>query len=246
MEGHRAHHLAAECGAGHPDDRAGGPQGCNSAHAPDFTAGQERRASWPIMHLSVRLCLEPCKMQDLTDITSCGCRGRSGCRCWETDKDRGVPGRWRRQGCGSGGDLPCDCGEDQDGVHQQRCQLHRASFSPSSHILAVHGIPDVAGYYAATSARRRPLRVLSSAASRTGAGHWQGTLHALGTIMRTEGLAGLFRGIGPTIVTNAPYSAFYYLLYTSLQQRMQQVERCLENAPLPAMAPSCSLKASSH
>ena len=49
--------------------------------------------------------------------------------------------------------------------------------------------------------------------------------------MRTEGLAGLFRGLGPTIVTNAPYSAFYYLFYTSLQQRMQQVERCLM-APL--------------
>ena len=36
-------------------------------------------------------------------------------------------------------------------------------------------------------------------------------------------MAGLFRGLGPTIVTNAPYSAFYYLFYTSLQQGMQQV-----------------------
>lgn len=48
-------------------------------------------------------------------------------------------------------------------------------------------------------------------------------MHALASIMRSEGMAGLFRGLGPTIVTNAPYSAFYYLFYTSLQQRMQQV-----------------------
>ena len=35
---------------------------------------------------------------------------------------------------------------------------------------------------------------------------------------------GLFRGLGPTVITNAPYSAFYYLFYTSLKERLQQVK----------------------
>jgi solute carrier family 25 protein 38 len=48
-------------------------------------------------------------------------------------------------------------------------------------------------------------------------------LSALSTIARTEGAGGLFRGLGLTILTNAPYSAFYYLFYTSLQERMKQV-----------------------
>ena len=71
----------------------------------------------------------------------------------------------------------------------------------------------------------------------------QGTLHALGTIMRTEGMAGLFRGLGPTIVSNAPYSAFYYLFYTSLQQRMQQVglraAGLQESSHAPVQGKSC-------
>lgn len=48
---------------------------------------------------------------------------------------------------------------------------------------------------------------------------YRGTLHALGTIARTEGLRGLYRGLGPTILSNAPFSAIYYMFYTRLQVR---------------------------
>ena len=45
------------------------------------------------------------------------------------------------------------------------------------------------------------------------------------SIARQEGAVGLFRGLGPTVITNAPYSAFYYLFYTSLKERLQQVRK---------------------
>ena len=47
-------------------------------------------------------------------------------------------------------------------------------------------------------------------------------------IAKREGAVGFFRGLGPTIVTNAPYSAFYYLFYTSLKERLQQVTHMLQ------------------
>ncbi len=51
----------------------------------------------------------------------------------------------------------------------------------------------------------------------------QGMVGMIMQIAQREGAAGLFRGLGPTIITNAPYSAFYYLFYTSLKERLQQV-----------------------
>ena len=51
----------------------------------------------------------------------------------------------------------------------------------------------------------------------------QGMVSMIVGIARQEGVRGLFRGLGPTVITNAPYSAFYYLFYTSLKERLQQV-----------------------
>ncbi len=51
----------------------------------------------------------------------------------------------------------------------------------------------------------------------------QGMVSMITSIARQEGVVGLFRGLGPTVITNAPYSAFYYLFYTSLKERLQQV-----------------------
>ena len=39
----------------------------------------------------------------------------------------------------------------------------------------------------------------------------------LAAIMRQRGLAGLYSGLGPTLVSQAPYSALYYVFYTRLQ-----------------------------
>lgn len=49
-------------------------------------------------------------------------------------------------------------------------------------------------------------------------GHaYRGTLHALREIWRAEGLRGMYRGIGPTALSQAPFSALYYMFYTQLQ-----------------------------
>ena len=46
---------------------------------------------------------------------------------------------------------------------------------------------------------------------------YKNTWDALSTIARTEGPRGLFRGLGPTVLTNAPFSALYYMFYTKLK-----------------------------
>jgi len=46
---------------------------------------------------------------------------------------------------------------------------------------------------------------------------YNNTAHALATIARTEGPSGLFRGLWPTVLTNAPFSALYYMIYTKLK-----------------------------
>ena len=56
----------------------------------------------------------------------------------------------------------------------------------------------------------------------------QGMVSMMVGIAKHDGAAGFFRGLGPTIVTNAPYSAFYYLFYTSLKERLQQVRHVLQ------------------
>lgn len=43
---------------------------------------------------------------------------------------------------------------------------------------------------------------------------YKNAFQALGTIARTEGPKGLFRGLVPTVLATAPFSAFYYLFYT--------------------------------
>lgn len=45
------------------------------------------------------------------------------------------------------------------------------------------------------------------------------TLGALRTIMKAEGVAGLFGGLGPTVLSNAPFAGLYYMFYTRLQAR---------------------------
>lgn len=49
---------------------------------------------------------------------------------------------------------------------------------------------------------------------------YQGTFQALKSIAKSEGVAGLYRGLGPTVLSNAPFSALYYTFYTRLQSRL--------------------------
>ncbi|KAK9908427.1 hypothetical protein WJX75_007684 [Coccomyxa subellipsoidea] len=76
---------------------------------------------------------------------------------------------------------------------------------------------------AAAAAATCPFTVVKTRMEYTGSSvQYTGTVSALRIIARTEGIKGLFRGLGPTILTNAPFSAFYYLFYTSLQEHLQQ------------------------
>lgn len=47
---------------------------------------------------------------------------------------------------------------------------------------------------------------------------YAGTLQALAHIARTEKLRGLFSGLGPTLVRDAPYSGLYLLLFSRLRE----------------------------
>lgn len=42
-------------------------------------------------------------------------------------------------------------------------------------------------------------------------------------IARAEGVSGLYRGLVPTVVTNAPFSALYYMFYIQMQRLIQKV-----------------------
>lgn len=53
----------------------------------------------------------------------------------------------------------------------------------------------------------------------------QNTWSALSTIVRTEGARGLFRGVVPTVATNAPFSALYYMFYKGLQTRLTKASK---------------------
>jgi solute carrier family 25 protein 38 len=54
---------------------------------------------------------------------------------------------------------------------------------------------------------------------------YKNTGHALMTIAATEGPRGLFRGLWPTVLTNAPFSALYYMMYTKMKGALSESEQ---------------------
>ena len=58
-----------------------------------------------------------------------------------------------------------------------------------------------------------------------GAVKYKNTFHAMHTIAVQDGLKGLYRGIVPTVLSNAPYSALYYMFYVKLQDKLSSPER---------------------
>ena len=49
---------------------------------------------------------------------------------------------------------------------------------------------------------------------------YRNTAHALVTIARQERLRGLFSGLGPTLLRDAPYSGLYLLMFSNIRDAM--------------------------
>lgn len=83
-----------------------------------------------------------------------------------------------------------------------------------------------------SSAATAPLTLVKTRMEYAGGRHaYTSTAQALGSIARAEGLRGLFRGLGPTVAANAPFSALYLAFYTSLQARLAASAPGLAGSP---------------
>ena len=83
-----------------------------------------------------------------------------------------------------------------------------------------------------SSAATAPLTLVKTRMEYAGGRHaYTSTAQALGSIARAEGVRGLFRGLGPTVAANAPFSALYLALYTSLQARVASTAPALAGTP---------------
>lgn len=51
-----------------------------------------------------------------------------------------------------------------------------------------------------------------------GPGSYRGSLHAITTIFRTEGVSGIYRGYAATLASFGPFSAFYFTFYEQIKQ----------------------------
>ncbi|KAL4853316.1 Mitochondrial glycine transporter [Chlorella vulgaris] len=71
-----------------------------------------------------------------------------------------------------------------------------------------------------------PFTIIKTRMEYSGAGGhaYTGTLQALSSIWRTEGVRGMYAGLAPTALSQAPFSALYYLFYTRLQDKLKVTE----------------------
>ncbi|CAM9195261.1 unnamed protein product, partial [Discosporangium mesarthrocarpum] len=67
------------------------------------------------------------------------------------------------------------------------------------------------------------LQVQRSASSTGGLPQYTGTRNALGSILRTEGLWGIYKGYGATLASFGPFSALYFTFYEQAKATSQQL-----------------------
>ncbi|CAN0048163.1 unnamed protein product, partial [Choristocarpus tenellus] len=65
------------------------------------------------------------------------------------------------------------------------------------------------------------VRVLPAAGPHAGEGlpTYKGSLHALQTILRMEGLRGVYKGYGATLLSFGPFSALYFMFYEQAKSK---------------------------
>jgi solute carrier family 25 protein 38 len=103
-------------------------------------------------------------------------------------------------------------------VHALTTQLESGAW----HLPSLSAAAASASSRVVTSLLMCPVAVAKTRMEYAGPGaiSYANTGDALLTIARTEGAGGLFRGLLPTIVTNAPFSGLYYMFYVRLKDRL--------------------------
>ena len=75
------------------------------------------------------------------------------------------------------------------------------------------------------------LQVQSNASS--GVGKYKGNIHAVKTILRTEGFRGVYKGYGATVASFGPFSALYFMFYEKLKALSPRVWKVEDSSQLP-------------
>ena len=101
---------------------------------------------------------------------------------------------------------------DDESVPVRNKQLKNALFGAISRAAAVISLCPI------TTVKTR-MEVSGAAAA---AYAYRNVPHALATVCRTEGVLALWRGVGPALASNVPFSAIHYSLYSTLQQELGQ------------------------
>jgi len=65
-----------------------------------------------------------------------------------------------------------------------------------------------------------PITVVKTRFEGLGTNYYKGTFDALRTIATKEGTRGLFSGLWPTVLRDAPFSGLYYLFYDKIKRRL--------------------------
>ena len=81
--------------------------------------------------------------------------------------------------------------------------------------------PSKAASGGATSAAAAAVGLKESGAAAAGGQHYTGTGHALRTIMRQEGVRGLYGGFGPVCAFTVPAHGLYFIGYELAKARLQ-------------------------
>jgi len=77
-----------------------------------------------------------------------------------------------------------------------------------------------------------PITVVKTRVEYFGAEPRKNFVQCVMKLAKKEGLGGLYRGVLPNIASSVPFSAIYYSLYTSMQDRLAQADRLRDQPPV--------------
>ena len=80
---------------------------------------------------------------------------------------------------------------------------------------------------------RMQIQVLGEQASSSSLPVYRSSGHAIRTILKTEGLSGIYKGYGATLASFGPFSALYFLFYEEMKKAMASFNSSLSSSHLP-------------